>query len=406
LNFAGRFDGNHIRQSFEHGKGKIMESSYPQKVLLISNRVMHYRVSLYNYFHKRFRECGWEFIAMSDELQKENPYPLDFDFKVEPFRFWKYKKEIERIQPQAVILFLHLRDVIIWPLLVWLKMKNIPVIFWTKGANLDAPEDKVSLALYRFMHWSVDRLIFYSEKELELINEKHRHKVSIANNTINFNDFPEIKQSKEEIKKELGLKFDKIVLSVGRMGDKNQRKKVNHLIEIFKDINVDGLGLVIVGSGLQDQVQQNMNRDNTVYLGQVHDPENVKISKIFKMADVFCVPGHIGLGINQAFYFELPVVTESGGQPPEINYLINDRNGFLVSENNLDELKKKILYLVENEDIRSKFGKNAKNDILEYGSVENMFSGFLDCVNSLFPELSNDPFPKMSEEKALSGGKQ
>jgi len=383
-----------------------MEKPDRKKVLLISNRVMHYRVSLYNYFHKRFREYGWEFIVMSDELQKENPYPLDFDFEIVPFQFRKYKKEIEKLRPQAVILFLHLKDVIIWPLLVWLKLKNIPVIFWTKGANLDAPEDKVSLALYRFMHWSVDRLILYSEKELKLINEKHRHKVSIANNTINFKDFPEISSSKEEIKKELGIDFKKIVLSVGRMGAVNQRKKIHHLVEIFNDINVDGLGLVIVGSGLREQVQQKMNRENTIYLGEVHDPENVQISKIFKMADVFCIPGHIGLGINQAFYFELPVVTEDGGQPPEINYLISGRNGYLVPENDLDELKKKILYLVENENIRKAFGENAKKDILEFGSVENMFSGFLNCLRSLFPDISNDLLPEMREGKAIAGGEQ
>jgi glycosyltransferase involved in cell wall biosynthesis len=347
---------------------------------------MHYRVSLYNYFFRRFDECGWELIVRSDELQKENPYSLEFDFKVVPFDFWKYKREIEKIKPHAVILFLHLRDVVIWPLLVWLKMKNIPVIFWTKGANLDAPDSKVSTALYRFMHRSVDRLILYSEKELKFIDEKHRHKVSIANNTVNFSDFPEVRQSREEIKEELGINFEKIVLSVGRMGADKQRKKIHHLVEIFRDISVDGLGLVIVGSGLQDQVRQSMNPRNTLYLGQVHDPENVRISKIFKMADVFSIPGHIGLGINQAFYFELPVVTEDGGQPPEINYLISGRNGFLVPENDLDELKKKILYLVENEDTRRIFGINAKNDILEHGSVENMFSGFLNCVNSLFPD--------------------
>jgi len=381
-----------------------LEDSAAGKVLLISNRVMHYRVSLYNYFYKRFRTSGWEFIVRSDELQKETPYPLLFDFKAVPFRFWKYKREIEKIRPDAVILFLHLRDVIIWPLLFWLRMKGIPVIFWTKGANLDAPDSRTSLALYRLMHWSVDRLILYSEKEIKFVAPKHRHKVFVANNTINFEDFPQIGQSREEIKKEFGVPFGKVVLSVGRMGADNQRKKVHHLVEIFREIKTKGLGLVIVGSGLRDEVRQRMNPANTMYLGQIHDPENVSITKIFKMADVFSIPGHIGLGINQAFYFGLPVVTEDGGQPPEINYLVNSRNGFLVPENDLDALKKKILYLVENEDVRSEFGRNAQRDILEHGSVENMFSGFHACVDSLFPDLSREPLSRTGEGKALSGG--
>jgi glycosyltransferase involved in cell wall biosynthesis len=101
------------------------------------------------------------------------------------------------------------------------------------------------------------------------------------------------------------------------------------------------------------------------------------------MADVFSIPGHVGLGLNQAFYFGLPVVTEEGGQPPEIHYLINGRNGFIVPSNNLDELKSKILYLVENDDIRKKFGENAKKDILDRGSISNMFQGFKNCLESL-----------------------
>lgn len=358
-----------------------MTDTTRKKVLLISNRVMHYRVSLYNYFSRRFRENGWELLVRGDEMQKENPYPPHFDYRSIPFSFAEYRREIKKIKPDAVIIFLHLRDAVIWPLLLWLKFKGVPVVFWTKGANLDAPGDRVSLALYRFMHWAMDGLIFYSEKELHFVRRKHRHKVTVASNTINFDDFPEITQSKEEIKRSLSIPFDKVVLSVGRMGADNQRKKVHHLVEIFRDIDLEGVGLVLVGSGLQDEVKRRINPRNTLYLGQVHDPANRQISSIFTMADLFCIPGHIGLGVNQAFYFRLPVVTEEGSQPPEINYLVNGRNGFIVPEDDLDALREKIVYLLENEEVRREFGRNARNDILENASPERMFTGFLEALN-------------------------
>ena len=57
------------------------------------------------------------------------------------------------------------------------------------------------------------------------------------------------------------------------------------------------------------------------------------------MADVFAIPGHVGLGLNQAFYFGLPVVTEEGKHPPEIAYLKPGRNGFMVPENDLAALR-------------------------------------------------------------------
>lgn len=354
-----------------------------KKLLLISNRVMHYRVTVYNYFHRRFKEHGWEFIVRANELQKQNTHLLEFDFKEIEFKFNKYREEIKKINPNVVIIFLHLKDIIIWPLVHWMKLRKIPVVFWTKGLNLDDPDNRLSRLIYQYMHNIFDRLILYSKQEINYVQKKNRHKVFVANNTMNFEGFPEINEPKEQIKQELGIPFDKVVLFAGRMNVDGQRKKVHHLIQIFNDIKRKGVGLVIVGSGMSNDLVKKMNKDNTIYLGEIHDPHHIRISKIFKMADVFSTPGHVGLGLNQAFYWGLPVVTEEGFQPPEIHYLINGRNGFIVPNNDLKELKGKILYLLENDEKRQKFSKNARNDILKNASVSNMFVGFKNCIDSL-----------------------
>jgi glycosyltransferase involved in cell wall biosynthesis len=354
-----------------------------KKVLLISNRVMHYRVSVYNYFHRRFQEHGWELIVRSNELQKENPHPLRFDFAALEYDFGRYKQEIEKINPDCVIMFLHLKELIFWPLVYWLKFKKIPVVFWSKAMNYDKPNSLVSHSLYKHVHGLVDGLILYSKHELAHISKRHRHKVFIASNTINFEDYPDITESRAEIKKEFGIPFEKVVLSVGRMGVDGGRKKLDHLVAMFNGEMPAGVGLVIVGSGVSPELLKKMNKSNTVYLGQVHDPENIKISKIFKMSDVFSIPGHVGLGLNQALYWGLPVVTEDGGQPPEISYLINDRNGFIVPNNDVQELRNKILYLLEHNDVRQEFSRSAREDILHQASIEGMFGGFRQCVESL-----------------------
>ncbi|MBN1366085.1 MAG: glycosyltransferase, partial [Syntrophaceae bacterium] len=143
------------------------------------------------------------------------------------------------------------------------------------------------------------------------------------------------------------------------------------------------VGLVIVGEGMSAELVNKTNKNNTIYLGEIHDSRNIQISKIFKMADIFSIPGHVGLGLNQAFYWGLPVVTEEGGQPPEINYLINGRNGFIVPDNDVNKLKEKILYLIHNDEIRQEFSQNARHDILRNASVSNMYMGFKNCVDSL-----------------------
>lgn len=347
-------------------------------VLLVSNRVMHYRVSLYNAFQKRFLPAGWDLRVRANELQRENPYPVQFDFKAMPFRFSAYRSEINRLDPDAVILFLHLKDAIIWPLMHWLRfVKRTPVIFWSKGANLDALDDRLSRLSYAYMHTLADALILYSENEARYVPRIHRHKVFVANNTLNFDDYPDVPESKEQIKASLGLPFEKVVLFTGRMGIDGERKKVRHLIEVFRQIEDEGVGCVIVGSGLPDEARAAMNPKNTRYLGEVYDPTNSAISRLFAMADVFCIPGHVGLGINQAMFWGLPVVTEEGGQPPEIHYLIDGRNGFMVPGNDVPALKDKILLLLRDDGLRRQMGEHARRDIRTMASVGTMFAGFL-----------------------------
>ncbi len=354
-----------------------------KKILLISNKVMHYRVSIYNYFARRFRQNGWDFIVRSNALQKENPHPLDFDFREIEFSFGNYRKEIDRINPDVVILFLHLKDLILWPLIHWLRMKKIPVIGWTKGMNLDDPDSRIKYHLFNYVHSKCDGLILYSKNEIPYLKEHNRGKVFIANNTINFEDFPLVPDTKEQIKREFNVPFEKVVLSVGRMDVGGQRKKIQHLIEVFRGIGLPGTGLVIVGAGVSNELQNRMNKKNTLYLGEVYDAKNVQISKIFKMADLFSIPGHVGLGLVQAFYFGLPIVTEEGLQPPEIHYLVDGRNGFIVPNDDIDALRNKIRYLLENDAVRKTFSANARRDILEKGSIHNMFMGFQNCVDSV-----------------------
>jgi glycosyltransferase involved in cell wall biosynthesis len=153
------------------------------------------------------------------------------------------------------------------------------------------------------------------------------------------------------------------------------------LIEIFHELPRNDIGLVIVGSGLPENFKQRLNPKNTRYLGEVHDPENRAISRIFKMADICSIPGHVGLGLNQAFYWGLPMVTEAGLQPPEFFYLQNGRNGFTVPEDDVTALKEKLLYLADNEAVLQQFSQNARADIREHGSIEGMFQGFQNCVN-------------------------
>ena len=109
-----------------HRPPDTLSSTPTKRVLLVSNRVMHYRVSVYNYFWKHFRDHGWDFSVLTNELQKQNRNQPLFELIEKPFDFFGYRREIRRVNPDAVILFLHMKDRVQWPLIHWLKLSGIP----------------------------------------------------------------------------------------------------------------------------------------------------------------------------------------------------------------------------------------------------------------------------------------
>lgn len=352
-----------------------------KKILLISSKIMHYRVSNYNFFTKKFKENGWEFIVRSNGIDDENPYTLKFNYKNIPFKFRLYKREISDIKPDIIILYIELKNFIIWPLVHWIKFKKIPVVYWNKGINLEVANPYIRNHFFYYLHNICDGLIIFSKNELKYVKKNNHIKTSIANNALNFDKFPKINKSKNDIKIEYDIPFEKVVLFVARM---REVKRVDHLIKIFHEIDNDNFGLVIVGDEMDNNINNIINKKNTKYLGKVYDAQNKKISELFKMADLFCIPGEVGLSCNQAFYWGLPVITEAVPfQPPEICYLKNGVNGFIVEENDIKDLKTKILYLLENDEIRKQFSRNAKTEILQNGSINNMFSGFKNCIDFL-----------------------
>jgi glycosyltransferase involved in cell wall biosynthesis len=365
-----------------------------RRVLLVSNKVFHYRVSNYNYFAKRFRELGWEFCVRANELERSNPYPLQFDFKEMPFNFGEYRREIERLNPDVVLLFLHLKNTIIWPLLHWLKLRGTPVVYWNKGVNLEVTNPLRNLPFY-YVHALSDAIVLYSQHEVKDIRPGNRHKVFVANNTINFEAFPAVTGTKEQLKQEFGIPFQKVVLFVGRM---RSVKKVDHLITAFNEIDDPDCGCVIVGDPMGYDLPAMIKKKNVLHLGEVHDPEGVKISKLFKLSDLFVIPGDVGLGMNQAFYWGLPVVTEAGLQPPEIHYLTEGKTGFVVPENDIAALKTKMMLLLRDDALRAQFSAQARDDILRDASIERMFSGFRECVTAL-----TDPNSKLCARKFRKG---
>jgi glycosyltransferase involved in cell wall biosynthesis len=323
----------------------------------------------------RLAQIGYELVVLTNEVDAHADEPHEFELIVEPFRLSTYSKTIRRLSPSVVIFFLHARDMIVWPLLLLLKLSDTKVIYWNHGINLQTPDDRIKRMVFGLFHRFADAILLYSKNEVKYIKEKFRDKVFIANNTINFGVMPEVHESKARIRDDFGIQFDKVVLFVGRI---TPEKNLSDLLAAGRFLD-PGVGIVVVGDGLSEELRdQVVAAGNIKYLGGIYDPE--RINRVFKMSDVFSIPGKVGLGVNQAFFWGLPIVTEDVRHSPEIVYVRDGVNGFIVDKGDFRALAEKINFLLSSDDRYRQFSSAARTEILEQGNIDRMCDGFVEAI--------------------------
>jgi glycosyltransferase involved in cell wall biosynthesis len=126
-----------------------------------------------------------------------------------------------------------------------------------------------------------------------------------------------------------------------------------------------------------DGILNNIDGKNIYKLGPIYGEKRLNL---LSAADVFCLPGAVGLSIVDAFQCGLPFVTEEGDESPEIMYLKDGINGFVVSRGNKKEMAEKLLLLLDNDRLRRQFSDAAKSEIAEKGHIDNLCAGFRDAL--------------------------
>lgn len=338
-----------------------------KKVLLIhtSNTLLHYRVSIYNFFSFEFKKNGFEFFVLSNRLQADNPYEIKFNLKITKGvrNFWK---EYNKISPEILFTFCSLKDYFVYPIIFSHKKRKKKLIYWGHGINLNFPNR--FRFLFNYWHKISDTIILYSRNEVSLIKKKYHQKVLVANNTLNFNTYN--KNLDSSLLKNLNIKTDFNVIFVGRI---ERRKKIHDLLiasEKFKG----NIGLIIIGEDREKLLPTNLPK-NVHYLGPIY---GYKLHSILNLVDVFCLPGHVGLSIVDAFYFGLPLISQEGFHAPEISYLKNGLNGFMTSKDDPLEIAKYVNLLYDDRKLLKKMSRNAVKSIKKEGDIKKMFLPFLD----------------------------
>jgi 1,2-diacylglycerol 3-alpha-glucosyltransferase len=293
-------------------------------------------------------------------------------------------------RPDAVLCLNNSTQLTEYFALILCKLLKIKFIWWTHGydhgiSNLPRFVKFFKQKYVMFFLNLGDSIIVFSDKGKDFLisNGTSKHKIFVAPNSLDTKKIisqknnVDVNHVYEDYLKIFEIDDDtKIILFSGKL---YKEKKVENAIKAFKLINreIPNSKLVIIGDGEELTNLKNMisplQDKNILFLGEVFDEKLLNIW--FTNAHVYLMPGVVGLSIIHAFCYGLPFITEDIiGHGPEIQFLKNGINGYLLKENNIEEMSQCVIELLMNETKRISFSQQALLTAQKEGDIENMIN--------------------------------
>jgi glycosyltransferase involved in cell wall biosynthesis len=344
------------------------------KVLLINQeKVPHYRVAVCNHLSEYLKRENFALTVASEGIQDGNAHQVEFDHKAVPLSFLRLAKIIFQIKPDIIIFWVRLRHLYLFPILFLAKILRKKTIYWGHGTDLSR---QGSIRLKKFAnnleYAMFDALILYAEHLKANVKMKFHNKTFVANNTLAFAS-DQRTQDKKNCLSSYNIRTARNIICCGRM---QRRKRLQDLLAAFELLNRRDVGLILVGPDT-DGILRDIHADNIHILGPIYGN---KMLDLLSASDVFSLPGAVGLSIVDAFYCGLPIVTEDGDESPEIMYLKDGINGFVVPRGDIHQLMQKLELLLENDVLRKQFSIAARNEIMTNGHIDTMCKGFTEAL--------------------------
>jgi len=344
-----------------------------KQVLLISRaKIPHYRVAVYNYLSRYLKKEGFLLTVASEGIDPGNPGPIEFPFIPLPLRVLKLAGLLFTMKPDIIIFWVN-HEWFSYPILLLAKILGSKVIHWGHRRNLQRPDNPINNLIYSLEHRVDDAIILYGEQLRKYVAPRFQRKTFVANNTLNLNGCGFPRAPRVTVLRKYGITTRKNIVCLGRL---QKRKRIDDLVEAFRRLEMDDVGLILAGPD-SEGILSGISGRHIYKLGAVYGDDSLDL---LAAADVFCLPGAIGLSIVDAFFCGLPVVTENVKHGPEIMYLKDGHNGFIVPVGDIVRLTESLRTILTDEALRGRFSRAARNEIMTVGHIDRMCEGFRDAL--------------------------
>jgi glycosyltransferase involved in cell wall biosynthesis len=370
------------------------------KVALIHNIISPYRVPLFEGLSEHpFIDLFVYFCAKTHkERQWSIPQSNKYNYEILSGVTLEFLGIIYHINPSIILKLIKEKyDVIIigggtdfttQAAFITSHLLKTPMILWSEGTSgTQSLLGKIISPITRYItrHATACIAASTSAKDFFIANGACPEKVFIPPNTVDTEflkkESLEYSMRKNELKRKLGVKNDKIILYVGQL---IRRKGIGYLLFGYKKLKEEyaDVGLAVVGSGpLKEELMkicQTENIKDVYFFGFVQQKE---LPMYYSLADLFVLPSlreTFGLVINEAMACGLPVITTKAVGARDL--IIQRESGFIVDEANADQLYLAMREITSNEELSSKMGEKSLEIVEREYNIEQAVKGFVSAI--------------------------
>jgi phosphatidylinositol alpha-1,6-mannosyltransferase len=298
--------------------------------------------------------------------------------------FCQFIKIVFKQKPDIVFLpYWYPYSLFMWPFF-YLAFKRYPFIIGCHGAEILGLHPHSSFKVRRIVKWIGRQALKNARRVFAVSNYTASEIVKLGVNPRNIEIFPNgvdyQKFAPREINRELvftkhGIPNTKspILLTVAQL---NVRKGMDVVIKVVAKLKENNrfVRYIIVGNGedeyrLRELITQHNLNDRVFILKNVKDDDLIEL---YNLCELFLLLSRherdinvegFGIAFLEANACKKPVIAgNSGGIPDAVD---DGKSGFLVEPNNINEIKEKILYLLDNQRISWEMGKYGRQRVIE-----------------------------------------
>jgi len=253
-----------------------------------------------------------------------------------------------------------------------LRRRNNRFLFWGHGLG----RNKLGNKLRSWLIEKSDGVVLYNQQRKKLLNEHGvaAHLLFSANNTLLVSN-----AGREKNKR---TKF----LFVGRL---HSRKRINILMRAFAATKPDKkFSISIIGDGEEMASLKALSislgiQEQCSFLGQI--TKDTILKSHFDNAIAYVSPGPMGLGVNHAFAYGVPTLSNAAFKHGPETWVLNQFNSIWIDaisdEDQVSQLSDKMRLLMCDTSFADALGEQSFSDYQKYCSMDIMIKGFVEAFN-------------------------